>query len=577
MMGAMAVRLVPLVDYSLWGSDWGEYFKLAQGLVETGHHVEQSLGWGRAYVDFPGLYDLAGSFALVAGVQVSTTMTVAIPCVTAVSCLLVACIVLRLGGGPWAALFAALVIAVVFPEVYTNSHPVPGPLASALMLAVMLVFIVGDTWRRDEDVDADRPMVMYLLYLLLIVALTVTHHLTLLFVVMALALVHLLRQSLVHGTEEARNRWGGSTLMVAMAAATVYWLFIATTFQEEVMVDLFGVPGVLVLAVAWVGLIALVLLGSALGSRRKAVPDIILWGPSLLRSAFLTFLVCGVVIVALVAAFGFPGTDIQPGEGMALYTIPIVVLFALGVGSTDLVLRRHGGLVIIGWVAAILASFLFATAIKSEVLVPYRHLPYIVEASAVLLGIGIVYLRRMTLPEGVKWSRATGTLAAVLVVILVATAYPPKEVMGGFQEGTDQHELEASIWLRGGLPRPGAHPEDRASGAVATDHRMSSMSYGIGEQMATWDQAGGVLYGGRDPATLEALGSVETPNGDRPVTVVLLSEDFRTGAALSQFTTAEPIEGEAWDKFFEPPFVRLYDGGDVWVMGVPQDIDEWPG
>ena len=74
---------------------------------------------------------------------------------------------------------------------------------------------------------------------------------------------------------------------------------------------------------------------------------------------------------------------------------------------------------------------------------------------------------------------------------------------------------------------------------------------------------------------MEALRDVETPYGNRPVAAVFLSEDFRTGAALSQYESAEPIEGEAWDKFFGPPFVRLYDGGDVWVFAVPQPVTSW--
>ena len=52
MLAAAALRLAPLIDYSVWGSDWGEYHALTQQLVETGHHASESLGWGKAYVDF---------------------------------------------------------------------------------------------------------------------------------------------------------------------------------------------------------------------------------------------------------------------------------------------------------------------------------------------------------------------------------------------------------------------------------------------------------------------------------------------------------------------------------------------
>ncbi|MCK4969696.1 MAG: hypothetical protein KAS77_04195, partial [Thermoplasmata archaeon] len=458
--------------------------------MDSGRHVEVNPGWGKAYVDFPGLYDLAGGFALVTGTSVTTTITLAIPCVTAVSCLMVACIVLRLGSGPWAALFAACVMAVIFPEVYANSHPVPGPLGSVLVMAIMMTFIIGDRWRRDEAVDANRPLVLYLLFMLLTVAVAVTHHLSLFFVIFVLGAAYLLRMALVHGTEDARSTWGLATFAIAMAAATFYWLIIATTFRDAVMNDLFGIPGQIVMAAAWIGVIVMVLLGLWLRGRRSSVPDTMFWGPGLLRATVLAFLVCGVVVIGLSAVFGVPGTDIQPGTGMALYTIPVVVAFAVGVGSTDVLFRRHGGHVIVGWVLALAASFLFAVAIRSEVLVPYRHLPYITEACAVIAGIGIVHLRRMTLPEGRAFSRATGVAATLLIVVLVATAYPPKEVMAGFQEGTNQHEVEASIWLRNGLPRPGAMVDDDSSGAVATDHRLSSMSFGIGNKMATWDKGG---------------------------------------------------------------------------------------
>ena len=53
----------------------------------------------------------------------------------------------------------------------------------------------------------------------------------------------------------------------------------------------------------------------------------------------------------------------------------------------------------------------------------------------------------------------------------------------------------------------------------------------------------------------------------------VLSDDFRTGAALGQFKSPRPVEGEAWDKFFEPPFYTAYDGGDVWVMLVVRPLD----
>lgn len=580
MFGAMLMRLAPLLDLTLWGSDWGEYFHLVDRLVEDGQHADRNLGWGRAYVDFPGLFDLAGAAALVTGLGTTQVMTLVVPCVSAISCLMVACIVLRLGGNPWAAVVSAGTVALLFPIVFTNSHPVPGALGSVLVMGVMTVFLMGDVWRRDENVDAERPMVLFVLMLLLLLALTVTHHLSLFFVIIVLGLASLLRSLLTKGMEPERAFWGFWSLTAALALASVYWLVVASTFREEVMVDLAGVDGAVVMALGWAALVVLVLLCRYLALRDEGVPSYPHWGTREIHLALVAYVAIALVVVTLVAVYGFPGTDIEPGADMLIYVLPTVAVFALLIGSTDVTMLRHGGVVVIAWVGAILGSFMFSTLVQSGVLVPYRHIPYIAEAAAVLIGIGAVHmvsLRGHGLTTGQRRRVGSRTpvvvIAALLVIMMAATAYPPKAVMGGFQEGTTESEVAASIWLRDGLPAPGARPRDPSSGAVVSDHRLSSMAFGIGGQMATWDEGGPVLHGGADGYTWAVMEDIDTPHGDRMVTAVVLSEDFRTGAALSQVDSPRPVEGEAWDKFFAPPFLRIYDGGDVWVMYAVRPLD----
>ncbi len=576
MFGAMLMRLAPLLQFSLWGSDWGEYFHLTERLVDGGAHAETNLGWGRAYVDFPGLFDLTGCIALVTGVGTADSIIYVVPCVTAISSLVSACIVLRLDGGPYAALVTAILMAVVFPEVFTNSHPVPGPIGSVLLMGSLLVYLVGDTWRLDEDVDAERPMALYGLLMLLLLALMVTHHMSHFFLILILGMALLMRMALVRGREPERDWWGIWSLVAALALATGYWLGVAKTFREEVMVDLAGIPGYAMIVLAWVAMVALLLIGVGLRRRRREVPDLSLWGVSHLTPSILIYFVVGTILVAMVAFIGFPGTEIVAGGDLFLYVMPSVAVFALLIGSTDVALRRHGGHVIVAWAAVLTLSFLAMSALGNQVLVPYRHVPYIMEALAVLAGIGAVHLIMMYRPSGEPSRNARATVVivgVVMVAVLALTAYPPKAVMGNFQEGTTASELGAVLWTRGGLPFPGADPEDLSTGVVATDHRLSSMTFGIGGRMATWDSAGPVLHGSSDERLWSALEDIDTPHGDRPVTAVVLSDDFRTGAALGQFKSPSPVEGEAWDKLFEPPFYTAYDGGDVWVMLVVRPLD----
>jgi hypothetical protein len=576
MFGAMLMRLAPLLEFSLWGSDWGEYYHLTDRLVRDGFHAEENLGWGRAYVDFPGLFDLTGAVAVGTGIGTADSMLLVIPCVTGISCLLVACIVLRLKGGPWAALIAGLTLAVILPVVFTNSHPVPGPIGSVLVMGIMLVFIMGDSWRRDEGVDAERPMVLYILLLLMMFVLTVTHHMSHLFLILVLGMAYLTRMALVFGREPERDFFGLWSLTASLALATVYWLVVADTFREEVMVDLAGVPGYVMMGLTWVALVVLIAIGMALRRYRKKVPALPFWGTRELGPALFFYFVIACSILFLVVLTGFPGTDIDPGEDLVVYAMPPIFVFALLMGTTDVVLRRQGGHTVVAWVVALTGSFLVMVLFQNQILVPYRHVPYITEAAAVLIGIGSVHLMVMFKRDKISWRvylAPVALMGVLLVASLAYTAYPPKDVMGNFQEGTSESELGAALWLQGGLPCPGALPEDLSAGCVVTDHRLSSTTFGIGGQMATWDEGGPVLHGGRDDATWAALNRMSTPNGKRPVTAVVLSDDLRTGAALSQFNTPSPIEGEAWDKFFEPPFLRIYDSGDVYVLYVVHPLD----
>ena len=572
LFGAMAMRLLPLASFAVWGSDWGENYALTDALVRDGAVPEGYLGWGEAYPDFPGLFALAGSGALVLGVGTAEALSVLVPCATALSVLVAACIVLRLRNSAAAALLAAALLAVAFPEVFTNSHPVSGPLGSTLVMAVMLVFIMGDAWRRGTGVDAPRPWSMYVLMLVLVAGLGPLHHLSHYFALIAVGMAHLVRAVLVRGAEPHREAWGEYSFLLLLVTASVYWLGLTPTFRQEVMVDLLGVPGAVVMLGVWALAAVFLLLARWLARRDRGVLPIHLSGGAELRAYVLSFALVAAAIIAAVSVWGVPGTAITPDMSMVAYFLPIALLLALTVGASEVLLRIHGGHIVVAWLAAVGASFLLASAMRSEVLVSYRHVPYAIEAAAVLLGIGAVQIRRMAVRPGLRGSLVMGAAVAALLLALVPTAYPPKDIMGGFQEGTDGAELSAVLWLRDGLPAPGAEPADRGAGAVLTDHRLSSMAFGVGGQMATWDFETRALRAPLDADTVATLSHVGTPNGNRVVAAALVSDDLRTGAAGSQWENARPIEGAGWDKYWQEPFVRLYDGGTAWVMGVDRAL-----
>ncbi len=271
LFAAMALRLAPMLEYALWGSDWGEYYSITARLLEGGTSPGDHLGWGEAYTEFQGFSLVSGASAAVTGVPLEHVFSYVMPASTALSCLIVACLVLKFKRWPWAALLAAAFLAFTFPEAFTNSHPVPGALGSVLTLATMLVFVLGDVWRRDVEEEVPRPPLLYILMLVLALSLGVLHHLSLFFAILAIGLAHLLRALLVQGLEPHREAWGAWSLLSLMGSATLFWVVLSPQFRDEVMIDLLGIPGPALLALAWALVILLLLVSRWLSGRKVSV------------------------------------------------------------------------------------------------------------------------------------------------------------------------------------------------------------------------------------------------------------------------------------------------------------------
>ena len=52
---AMFMRLFPLTQYAIWGSDTGEYFHITSQLTSDGYISTDYDGWGFGYPYFPGM------------------------------------------------------------------------------------------------------------------------------------------------------------------------------------------------------------------------------------------------------------------------------------------------------------------------------------------------------------------------------------------------------------------------------------------------------------------------------------------------------------------------------------------
>jgi len=540
---AVITRLLPLTSYVYWGSDVGEYHSLTGQLVDTGHLGTNYDGWGKTYPYFPGFYFVVGGGSMM-GVDGNTALNLIPPIINAVAVLLVFLVAVRLFRDDRVGLMAAGVLAVAFPYIYTNSHPIPSAIGTVLFLASMAILLGSP--------DGSRKLAILLP---IAAAIVVTHHLSTYFLIIAVLMAIVLKSLL-----SSNFRWRSVTteavfLTALLALALPYWLVYATPFRENLLGDLGALPWwgpFAALGVAVLGWLVIVRL------RRRMQWNYSPRYPTL-RRASAVFLILLAVIFALMSLFtvvNVLGTTIKiPGQDV-LYLSPFLVLVALAApGSKPLDFARDGNKPI-AWLMAFVLSLFAGTFIGEQVLVPYRHVDFMMIPVAVMVGSGIVLLHDLAF-AGRKGGAAVAVIAVLLIAGNVAVAYPPQEIMAGYNEGTNSRSLIAMNWLPG-----------HVDGLLATDHKASMLSFGYGRTNATWDTARETIFSSNFSGAESEMLNVSSPSGLKRVDYVLINVDVATGAQMFPWEPAVGLSDQALAKFAGIPYQRFYDDGYTQVYWV---------
>jgi hypothetical protein len=269
---------------------------------------------------------------------------------------------------------------------------------------------------------------------------------------------------------------------------------------------------------------------------------------------YTVFVTAGALVMAAVALLSTPGTAINVDWTAAYWFLPMMFMVGLAVAGVGRAEYSRDGLFVMLWLAAIVLTVLFAAATSNHVLLPYRQTQYLIAPLAMFTGAGAVFLHGHLDLDGRKFrSLAAAGLLTGGILLCAATAYPPRGVLGGFEEGTTAGEMDSVLWLGETAGR---------TELVATDHRMSSMAFGFAHVNATWDEAYFTLHGNLSEAVAEMAG-LDTPSGHHAVTMVLLDPAIESGVALKQWETARPMSAAARAKFSSPVFIKLYEADGV--------------
>ena len=259
------------------------------------------------------------------------------------------------------------------------------------------------------------------------------------------------------------------------------------------------------------------------------------------------------IVIMLVLWKGVPGTDIPVDFEATPYLVVNLAIMSLAC-TPSFVMSKKNGWLLWGWLLPILGFATIGAITGSHLLIAYRHAPYLLAPVAIMIGISFQYF---IAGFEVKKRKYITTVFTILLLGCAWGAYPPPSVMGGFQEGTSQEEIDAILWI--------SFTEEDA--LVVSDQRLTRLTFGITKTNASWENGAEVITGNTEQA-IEAGRSLSTPQaGMKQVSYIVLSEEMQKGVALLQWDPAEELTGEARTKFTDNNhFPVWFDNGDTTIM-----------
>ena len=223
------IRIFHNYNWSIWGSDTGEYLYLTRELVSNGKMLSEGyLGWGRAYPDFQGMQIVAGTVSLVANIDYNIDLLWFIPMMSALSMPILFFIGKEISGFT-PALFASAFYSATFAVVFANSHAMPGGLAEPIGFLLLLNWIKILKSNKIWIINPAKRNPWANMMKFSFFALLITHHFTLL--LLMAAIVGILIVEIAAGNKKISTE-GIMVVGLMSLPNSVYWLIYAKSFRK---------------------------------------------------------------------------------------------------------------------------------------------------------------------------------------------------------------------------------------------------------------------------------------------------------------------------------------------------------
>jgi len=462
---AIIIRSIPAWTNVAWGSDFGIYFGLAKDFVKSGELYNPYYGWGSSYNYFPVLYSISGFAHWITGIDLMTVMTKIAPIFGGLTVLIFYFLVYELLHNRKIAILSSLILAVLPFHVYQLSHAAPLTIGHFFMILSLYFFV---KYRK-------KTIYLYPLFISTVL-LIMSHHLTTYFYLISLIFI-------VFFENASKDKWTlhlkKDVFYILLTSILVfsYWAFIATPVYDGFMnrgLNFFGNGIGAVFTIFLFYSLFFASFGVARLTRRfskylikakesnkktnskkflrilyKLNPFIRKKNPSL-KSRIYIFVIALISYVSVLIYFThnplfWQGYSLNI-EAVLLIT-PFLVALDFALAGFRYTSQQKNGFFIRGWTFALLFSLLFAMITNNRVLLPHRHLEYLMYPIAIIsvFGIGSIFSDPdfkeifSNFKESIRFPRIKpkkdfkrlGIFAAIILIFLVvsnaALVYPAHE------------------------------------------------------------------------------------------------------------------------------------------------------
>jgi hypothetical protein len=548
---AIFIRSLPALLNAAWGCDFGIYYGLTNSFVENKVLFNSYNGWGSTYQYFPVLYAITGIAHWATGIEVLSIMPKIAPIFGGLTIAILYFIVFELMKSRRIALLSATLLAVATFHVYQTSHAAPLTIGHFFMLLSIYFFI-----KYIKKKEFIIPLLVSTFLLIL------SHHFTTYFYI--ISITFMLFTSLITNKYIKKNSLHILTyISITSAIAFGYWAFVAKpVFYSFMQGKLFLSPYLIIM------FYYLLLYGGylTLCTKEKYIKKIFSYAKFKnisRKTKIIIFFFILLLLSSYATTMGIPGVYIKITPLALLYSLPMLFLLSVSIAGFSDLKKTNGGILIIGWIIALLISFLYS--LVSANFLPERHLEYLIVPLCIPAAIVINEMLERNKEKDIKKSsfrliqpvlkhphiNVMSVIAiGIMCVSNMMVAYPTIDALNSIDERVSQPCLNTFEWMKGNVSN---------TSIIASDHRLS---------MILWAEGFSITYGKTNYTwTAENITICSSELKRLNVTHILIDDIMLETIINIDVGKYYQMSNESYKKFFLEPFELIYRNATVNLLG----------